>query len=85
MGDAAKLDDRLRLRFPRIIAASLVMAAVTYGAAYVLNTALHTSGLRYFALTVLVLIGAISYGAAALAFKATSLSDLKASLKRLKR
>lgn len=82
MGDAARFDDRFRQRLPRIIAASLVMGAILWAGAKLLEPALATPGLRSLALLALVLAGIVSYFATAAAIGAMSIADLKSALRR---
>jgi putative peptidoglycan lipid II flippase len=61
MGEAARIDDRLRRAIPRIVLAALGMGAVLWGMALLLAPWLATPGLRYGALALLVLAGAAAY------------------------
>lgn len=82
MGNAAAFDDRLLRAVPRMLAAAIVMGCVTYGLGLVLETWLATSGLRYAALTILILGGIATYFAACLAFGAFTKKGLRNSVKR---
>lgn len=82
MGDEARIDDRLRRRLPRILGASVVMAAVLWAAAWGLQGPLSTPGWRYPALIALITAGMVSYGGAVLAFRAYRLADLRAAMRR---
>ena len=83
MGEAARMDDRLRRRLPRILLASAVMGAVVWLAqTWWLAEALVSPGRRYGALTLLVGLGIGSYLAAALGLGAMRLGDLRAGLRR---
>lgn len=81
-GDAASPDQQLATRLPRLIFASIVMGAAIWFGADILADALATPGLRWAALLGLVAVGGAIYGAAALAFRAISLADLKAAVRR---
>ena len=73
-------DRRLRRRLPRLVAATVVMAAVLWGLLPLLFPA---SGLwRYGALLVLVAAGAVAYAMAAVGLGALNLSEVRQSLKR---
>ena len=76
MGDAVALDARFLGAIPRQLGAVLVMSAALWGASSALDDMLHTSGLRYLALLVLVIVGIVSYGAAGAGFGAFRKSDL---------
>ncbi|MBL4761794.1 MAG: lipid II flippase MurJ, partial [Gammaproteobacteria bacterium] len=67
---------------PKIILASAIMGITVVLAQQTLGDALYTQGLRYMALAVLVLSGAVVYGIALLGLKAYSLSEIKAMVKR---
>ncbi|MDF3608499.1 murein biosynthesis integral membrane protein MurJ [Paracoccus sp. DMF-8] len=82
MGEAAQVDDRLRRRLPRIVAASAVMGVALVALVRVLDPVFQQPGLRYLALAGLVLGGMATYGAAAIALGAVRLSDLKSGLRR---
>jgi putative peptidoglycan lipid II flippase len=82
MGEAARADDRLRARLPRVIAANVVMAFYLWGAEALLSDALSAHGHRYWALMVLCLSGMVVYGVAAFAFGAFRLSDFRAGVSR---
>ena len=82
MDGAATADARLRRALPRIALACLAMAAALWFGDLWLADALATSGLRYAALALLVLIGMATYAAAILATGALRLSDVKAALRR---
>ncbi len=82
MGEAVRLDDRLRARLPRIIIAAAVMGGFLAGAEAVLSDALASGGQRYWALLALCLSGFAVYGMAALAVGAIRPSDLRAGFSR---
>ena len=70
-------DARLTRVFPRILAAALIMGAVLYAAAWLLQDALATDGLRYAALAGLVALGALTYGAVVFGSGALTRADLR--------
>ncbi|MBP1804718.1 murein biosynthesis integral membrane protein MurJ [Rubellimicrobium aerolatum] len=82
MGDASRLDDRLRARLPRIVVASALMGVILWGAARLLDGALHAPSWRYLALAGLCALGIATYFAAAAALGALRPSDLRAALRR---
>ncbi|MCP5085948.1 MAG: murein biosynthesis integral membrane protein MurJ [Rhodobacteraceae bacterium] len=82
MGQAAKFDDQLKRSFPRIVAATLVMAAVIFGVAQLQSGLLVTAGWRYIALAILIGCGIVSYFLAALAFGAFTRQSLTSVLRR---
>lgn len=82
MGDAAKLDERLRRVLPRIIIASILMGIVIWGLAWGLNDWFEAGKIRYAALGILILGGVASYGGLILAFGAMTKADLKRFLRR---
>jgi putative peptidoglycan lipid II flippase len=82
MGDASRIDDRLRARLPRIVAAALLMGVMLGVAAWALSGPLHAPGLRYLALAGLVTLGIVTYFGAAFALGAVTRSDLKGALRR---
>jgi putative peptidoglycan lipid II flippase len=81
-GDALSVDDRLRRRLPRLILASVAMAAAVLAGAEALAAPLSAPGLRWLALGALVVGGGVIYGALSLAFGAASVADLKAAFRR---
>lgn len=82
MGDAAAPDDRLRRAVPRIVLACAAMAGVLLLASRLLDDALAHPTLQYAALAALVLVGAGTFAAAALAFGALRVADVRAALRR---
>ena len=72
-------DERLRARLPRVVIATLAMAAAIYAAMRMLAVPLMTpnSWEAFAALAVLVLTGMVVFAAAAFALGASRLSDLK--------
>ena len=82
MGQAARIDDRLRRRFWRLVLASVLMGGCLWLGQIVLGPFLGLPGLRYAALAALIGIGCVSYfglGALVGAFK---LSDFRSALRR---
>ncbi len=82
MGNVAQFDDRFRNRIWRICAAAAVMGAVVVGTEIILGPFFGAPGLRYVALTLLILIGVLSYYAAGRLFGAFSLSDMRSAMRR---
>lgn len=81
-GAAAQTDARLRRSVPRIILASLTMAAGLFAIAQPLLPYLAQDGIKYAALALLVTTGAVIYALAAVIFGAFKISDLTSTLKR---
>ena len=79
MGEAARADERLRARLPRVAAAATLLGLYLWGAEWALRDALSAAGHRYWALTLLCLSGMAVYGLAALATGAFRPSDFRAS------
>ncbi len=82
MGEAARADDRLRARLPRMIAAAAVMGLFLWGAGVALAGPLAAQGHRYWALGLLVLSGMAVYGLAAYALGAFRMADFRSGLAR---
>ena len=82
MGEAARADDRLRARIPRIVVASAVMGLAIWVGAWALSGQLGQAGHRYWALALLCLGGLAVYGAASLVTGAFRPSDLRAGFAR---
>lgn len=82
MGEAARFDDRLRSRAPRIIAASLMMGAVVWLAQIPLAPMIEAAGWRYLGVLLLVAIGVVSYFGLGALIGAFKLSDFTAAMKR---
>ncbi|MCV6596248.1 MAG: murein biosynthesis integral membrane protein MurJ [Mangrovicoccus sp.] len=82
MGEHAQFDQRFRTRLPRQLLACGVMALCLLGMSLVLTTALNTPTLRYGALALLVVTGAVSYFAAAHILGALRITELKSALRR---
>jgi putative peptidoglycan lipid II flippase len=78
MGEAARADDRLRARMPRILLACAVMGVFLWGA----QTVLAGDTDKYVKLVVLVLGGFVVYALAAVATGAFRPSDLRAGFAR---
>jgi putative peptidoglycan lipid II flippase len=85
MGDAARMDARLRHRLPRIALASGVMGAVLWGLSEALAPMLATAGLRYGALALLVFGGIITYFGTGGLIGAFRMSDFGSALRRKKK
>ena len=81
-GETARFDTRFRQRIWRIVAASLVMGVVLIAADALLETVLNTPWWRALGLLALIVIGAAAYVAAAQAFGALKLAELRAALRR---
>ena len=82
MGAEAALDDRFAARLWRIVAASLVMGAVLAGSVWAASGLLADAGWRVLALAGIVVVGAVVYFAAGIAFGAFSRADLKGAVRR---
>lgn len=82
MGDAAKLDERLRRVLPRVIIASILMGIVIWGLAWGMSDWFEAGKIRYAALGILILAGVVSYGGLIFALGAMTRADLKRFLKR---
>ena len=81
-GDAARPDERLTRRLPRLILATTLMGAAVWLAAGWLAGALATPGLRYAALGALVAGGAAIYAGLAMGLGAVSVKELKGAMRR---
>ena len=82
MGEVARFDARFHRRIRRICIASALMGALLWGAAQIMETALHTAGLRYLALAGLVLFGIVVYFGAGRMIGAFKLSEFRRNLRR---
>lgn len=82
MGDAVRLDARLKSRLPYILLASVGMGVVIFAVQHMLGDAFKTPTLRYVALLGLILSGMISYAAFLKLFGAVSRKDVKGFVKR---
>ena len=84
MGNAARLDSRLKRTAPRILAATMVMSVVIWGMAQFMSDLLMVSGWRVAALAGLICAGVISFFLAALVFGALPKEGLRGALRRKK-
>jgi len=82
MGDAAKIDDRLKRIAPRILAATMVMSAAVYAMAVFMDDLLQIGGWRVAGLMALISTGVISYFIAAYLLGALPKEGLRATLRR---
>ena len=82
MGVSARLDKRFRTRIWRITVASLLMGGGLVAAQLALNPMFVAGAWRYLALTLLVLIGIISYFGIGQLIGAFKLSDFRRSMRR---
>jgi putative peptidoglycan lipid II flippase len=82
MGEASALDARFRRRLPRILLAAAVMGVVLWGMVLLVGPWLATPQIRYVALAALVLAGIAAYFAAAQAFGALRVAELRGALRR---
>jgi len=81
-GDAARMDARLKRRVPRQLAAALIMGAIIFGLGLLLAPWLAAgTGLRFAALGLIVLVGALVYGVALVALGGFARSDLRRALR----
>ncbi len=82
MGEAATLDDRFLGRIWRVLLSAAIMGAVVWGLAAMLDPMLGMATVRYGALALVVLGGALSYFGAAHLLGALRLSELRRALRR---
>ncbi len=82
MGDAARPDDRLRRRVPRIVLAAAVMGAVLWLVAWAMAPALALPGWRFAALGGLIAMGAVAYAAAGHFLRAFAMGEIVAAIRR---
>jgi putative peptidoglycan lipid II flippase len=82
MGEARRIDDRLKGRLPRILLAATVMGVVLAVAAWALDEAIHAPGIRYLALAGLCGLGIVAYFGMGFAIGAFRAADLKGALRR---
>lgn len=82
MGAVARFDARFRRRLPRTALAAALMGVLLWAGAALLDTALHTAGLRYGALALLVGGGGAAYFGNAHVLRGLPLSDLRAAFRR---
>ncbi len=81
-GDTASFDTRFRSRIWRICVAALIMGAVLYGLAQLLDQALNMPGWRYLALTGLVITGIAIFFIVGQLIGATKLSDFRRAARK---
>ncbi len=81
-GEAARFDARMRQRLPRIISAALLMGVVLYFGFLTLSPLLGVEGWRYVALTILLVVGGVSYGLFGQWFGAFRINDFRAAMRR---
>ncbi|MXU64479.1 murein biosynthesis integral membrane protein MurJ [Oceanomicrobium pacificus] len=84
MGDAARIDDELRRRAPRLALASLLMGGLLLAVARLLAPWLADAVLRYPALLILVAAGMAGYAAFAIALGGLDRAALATALRRRK-
>ncbi len=82
MGEATRLDARLKRRTLLVLLSCGVMGVCLLGTEYLLGELLYTDGLRYLALLVLVGVGIASYFGTAQLIGATSFGDIRRSMRR---
>ncbi|MCY4289938.1 MAG: murein biosynthesis integral membrane protein MurJ [Aestuariivita sp.] len=82
MGTVATFDHQFQSRLPRMIFASVVMGATLYGLSGLLASTLAVDGWRWFALLIIVLVGALTYFAVGWLVGAFKLTDFKRALQR---
>ncbi|MDB0059942.1 murein biosynthesis integral membrane protein MurJ [Planktomarina sp.] len=81
-GDAAQLDERLRLKIGRIVVASLIMGVTIWAAAEVLKPILEMSGYRVLALCAILFFGLVSYCVAGYITGAFTLWELRQMMRK---
>ncbi|MGE4325348.1 MAG: murein biosynthesis integral membrane protein MurJ [Pseudodonghicola sp.] len=81
-GDVARFDARFRTRIWRICLAAAIMGATLWAAARLFDTALHTGGLRYLALTGLIVLGVVVYFGVAQVIGGVRLAEFAGALRR---
>ncbi len=82
MGEAVRIDARLRRALPRILAACAVMSAVLIGARILLEPWLAAATIRYGALALLVGLGMASYAISVVTLGGLKIADIRAALRR---
>ncbi|OSP56072.1 murein biosynthesis integral membrane protein MurJ [Pseudoruegeria sp. SK021] len=82
LGESAQVDARFCRRVPRQVLAAALMGAVLWLGEHVMADALTTAGIRYAALALLIVLGAVTYFTSAHLLGGLLLSDLKGSLRR---
>jgi putative peptidoglycan lipid II flippase len=82
LGEVAQVDDRLRRRLPRILAAAAAMGGILWVYAMQAQPWLAASGTRIPALAAMVLLGAVSYFGIGQAIGAFRLADFRGAVAR---
>ena len=82
MGHAAEFDAVFVVRARRILMASLAMGFCLFVSAWLLQDALAAAEWRYLALSVLILIGAITYFGIGQAIGALNLPEMRRMMRR---
>ena len=81
-GDAAQLDERLRLKIGRIVVASFIMGVTIWAAAEVLKPILEMFGYRVLALCAILFFGLVSYCVAGYITGAFNLWELRQMMRK---
>ncbi len=82
MGDVAQFDTRFFTRLWRVCAASALMGAALWAGQTAMAGWLATSGFRYAALALLIVIGIVAYAVAGQVLGAFSMSEMRATFRR---
>ncbi|MCB1388038.1 MAG: murein biosynthesis integral membrane protein MurJ, partial [Rhodobacteraceae bacterium] len=82
MGEAARFDDRLRDRAPRIVLASVILGVALAAMMWAMAPLFGLPGWRYLALLALVLGGMVAYFGAGAAIGAFRISDFTGAMRR---
>lgn len=82
MGDAARMDTRLKRALPRLLLATLIMGAALWGLAQWLAPYFTQPGIRYGALGLFVVVSIGIYFTAVFGLGAISLSNFKSAVRR---